>query len=93
MLCTLRTSTLSQRQFPQGAPSTTSQRTLRARHDTQARAARLFVTLCGGSAPSLGAARFLDLSSDRPSAVDALSGSGDADSDGEPAFAAESSAA
>lgn len=38
-------STSSQRQFPQGAPSTTSQRTLRALQDTQARAARRFVTL------------------------------------------------
>lgn len=38
-------STSSQRQLPQGAPSTTSQRTLRALHDTQARAARRFVTL------------------------------------------------
>lgn len=38
-------STSSHRQLPQGAPSTTSQRTLRARHDTQARAARRFVTL------------------------------------------------
>jgi hypothetical protein len=90
----LRTSTLSQRQFPQGAPSTTSHLTLRARHDTQARAARRFVTLCGGSVPSSGAARFFDLSPDRPSAVEALSvGSGDGEIDGEPAFAAESSAA
>lgn len=47
----MHTSTLSQRQFPQGAPSTTSQRTLRARHDTQARAARRLVTLCGGASP------------------------------------------
>jgi hypothetical protein len=38
-------STSSHRQLPQGAPSTTSQRTLRARHDTQARAARRLVTL------------------------------------------------
>lgn len=38
-------STSSHLQLPQGAPSTTSQRTLRARHDTQARAARRFVTL------------------------------------------------
>lgn len=42
-----RTSTLSQRQLPQGAPSTTSQRTLRARHETQALAALRFVTLAG----------------------------------------------
>lgn len=37
--------TLSQRQFPQGAPSTTSHRTFLARHDTHARAARRFVIL------------------------------------------------
>lgn len=37
------TSTLSQRQFPHGLCSTTSHRTLRARHDTQARAARRLV--------------------------------------------------
>ncbi len=58
------TSTLSHRQFPQGAPSTTSQRTLRARHETQARAARRLVTFCGASellSPP-GAALFLDLS-------------------------------
>jgi hypothetical protein len=42
--CTMH-STSSHRQLPQGAPSTTSQRTLRARHDTQARAARRLVTL------------------------------------------------
>lgn len=36
-------STLSHRQFPQGAPSTTSQRTFRALQETQARAARLLV--------------------------------------------------
>lgn len=46
-----RTSTLSHRQFPHGAPSTTSQRTLRARQDTHARAARRLVTLCGGASP------------------------------------------
>jgi hypothetical protein len=40
------TSTLSHRQLPQGAPSTTSQRTLRARHETQARAARRLVIFC-----------------------------------------------
>lgn len=38
-------STLSHRQLLHGIPSTTSQRTLRARHDAQARAARRFVTL------------------------------------------------
>lgn len=54
------TSTLSQRQLPHGAPSTTSQRTLRARHDTQARAALRFVAFCGTleSSPP-GAIRFL----------------------------------
>jgi hypothetical protein len=36
-------STLSHLQLPQGAPSTTSHRTLRALQDTQALAARLFV--------------------------------------------------
>jgi hypothetical protein len=36
-------STLSHLQFPQGLCSTTSQRTLRARHDTQALAARRLV--------------------------------------------------
>lgn len=41
--CTMH-STLSHRQLPQGAPSTTSQRTFRALQDTQARAARLLVT-------------------------------------------------
>jgi len=35
---------LSHLQLPQGAPSTTSQRTLRALQETQARAARLLVT-------------------------------------------------
>ena len=55
------TSTLSHRQFPQGAPSTTSQRTLRARHETQARAARRFVIFCCAAAAS--ADRLLDLSS------------------------------
>jgi hypothetical protein len=53
-------STLSHLQFPQGAPSTTSQRTLRALQDTQARAARLLVAL-GASAPSIAEADlFLD---------------------------------
>lgn len=51
-----RTSTLSQRQFPQGAPSTTSQRTLRARHETHARAALRFVTL---TTPPSAELRFL----------------------------------
>jgi hypothetical protein len=41
------TSTLSQRQLPHGAPSTTSHRTFRARHETQARAALRLVTFCG----------------------------------------------
>lgn len=41
--------TLSQRQFPHGAPSTTSHRTLRALQLTQARAARRFVILVAGS--------------------------------------------
>ena len=54
-----RTSTLSQRQFPQGAPSTTSHRTLRARHDTQARAARRFVIFSGCSESPDGEERFL----------------------------------
>lgn len=90
----LRTSTLSQRQFPQGAPSTTSHRTLRARHDTQARAARRFVTLCGGSEPSSVDARFFDLSLGRPLVEEAWSaGSGEGDTDGEVAFTAESSRA
>lgn len=53
------TSTLSQRQFPQGAPSTTSQRTFRARQDTQARAARRLVTFVGCSESPDGEARFL----------------------------------
>lgn len=42
--CTMH-STLSQRQFPQGAPSTTSQRTLRALQETHALAARRLVAL------------------------------------------------
>ncbi|KAK1655270.1 hypothetical protein BDP81DRAFT_1625 [Colletotrichum phormii] len=48
-------STLSHLQLPQGAPSTTSQRTLRARQLTQARAALRFVILVGG-APSFRSA-------------------------------------
>jgi len=52
-------STLSQRQFPQGAPSTTSQRTFRARQETQARAARRLVILAGWSESADGDARFL----------------------------------
>jgi hypothetical protein len=53
-------STLSHLQLPQGAPSTTSQRTLRARQLTQARAARLLVTLAGGAVESASdAVRFL----------------------------------
>src|SRR5690554_1036681 len=54
-------STLSHLQFPQGAPSTTSHRTFLARHETQARAARLLVTFGGppgGSASTL--ARFFE---------------------------------
>jgi hypothetical protein len=54
-----RTSTLSQRQFPQGAPSTTSHRTFRARQDTQARAARRFVIFSGCSESPEGEALFL----------------------------------
>lgn len=41
-----QTSTLSHLQLPQGLCSTTSQRTLRARHDTQALAARRLVFFC-----------------------------------------------
>lgn len=52
-------STLSHRQLPQGAPSTTSQRTLRARHDTQALAARLLVILAGVEDSELTDKRFL----------------------------------
>lgn len=58
----IRTSTLSQRQFPQGAPSTTSQRTLRARQETQARAARRLVTFVGCSESPDGEDLFLDFS-------------------------------
>lgn len=67
-------STLSHLQLPQGAPSTTSQRTLRALQLTHARAALRFVILAGG-APSLRSAvdeeRFLPCScSDDVSALD-----------------------
>lgn len=50
-------STLSHLQFPQGAPSTTSHRTFRARHETQALAARLFVIFPGAD-ESVAPARF-----------------------------------
>uniref|UniRef100_A0A0D2YKG3 Uncharacterized protein n=1 Tax=Fusarium oxysporum (strain Fo5176) TaxID=660025 RepID=A0A0D2YKG3_FUSOF len=53
------TSTLSQRQFPQGVPSITSHRTFRARQATQARAARRLVAFCGCSELLEGEARFL----------------------------------
>lgn len=53
-------STLSHLQLPQGAPSTTSQRTLRARQDTQARAARRFVTLVEPLGSDCEAERFLE---------------------------------
>jgi hypothetical protein len=56
-------STLSHRQLPHGAPSTTSQRTLRARHETQARAARLLVTLGGPLGSDSDAVRFFDVES------------------------------
>lgn len=45
--CTMH-STLSHLQLPQGAPSTTSHRTLRALQDTQALAARLLVIFAFG---------------------------------------------
>lgn len=45
-----RTSTLSHLQFPQGLCSTTSHLTLRARHDTQALAARRLVFFCASAA-------------------------------------------
>ena len=51
-------STLSHLQFPQGAPSTTSHRTFRARHETQALAARLLVTLVGADESVVLPARF-----------------------------------
>lgn len=56
------TSTLSKRQLVHGDSSTTLQRTLRARHDTHARAARRFVTFCGApSVVALESERFLVL--------------------------------
>lgn len=61
--CTIH-STLSHLQFPHGAPSTTSHRTLRARHDTQALAARLLVTLAGPEASGLEEARFFGFGGD-----------------------------
>lgn len=57
----MRTSTLSQRQFPQGAPSTTSHRTFRARQETHARAARRLVILAGWSDSADGDALFFML--------------------------------
>lgn len=53
-------STPSQRQLPQGAPSTTSHLTFRARQETQARAARLFVDLPEPLGSTVVADRFLD---------------------------------
>jgi hypothetical protein len=53
------TSTLSQRQFPQGVPSITSHRTFRARQATQARAARRLVAFWGCSDMLEGETRFL----------------------------------
>jgi hypothetical protein len=67
-------STSSHLQLPQGAPSTTSQRTLRARHDTQARAARRFVTLPSATTEP----RFFG-DDDEASAVDEGAGGGDMD--------------
>lgn len=64
-------STSSQRQFPQGAPSTTSHRTLRARQDTQARAARRLVAL---PSPATEARFFED---DVGSVAEAGAGGGD----------------
>ena len=52
--------TLSHLQLPQGAPSTTSHRTLRARHETQARAARRFVTFAAPLGSVAVAGRFLE---------------------------------
>lgn len=67
--CTMH-STLSHRQLPHGAPSTTSQRTLRARHETQARAARRLVILGAPLGSDSDAVRFLPVellfSSDLP---------------------------
>ena len=51
-------STLSHLQFPQGAPSTTSHRTLRALQETQARAARRLVTLAAPFASVVEPDRF-----------------------------------
>ena len=64
-------STSSHLQLPHGAPSTTSQRTLRARHDTQARAARRFVILPSAAID----ARFLG--DDDVSPTDGGAGGGD----------------
>ena len=61
-------STLSHLQLPHGAPSTTSQRTLRARHETQARAARRLVILGGPLGSDCEALRFLPVVGDRPAA-------------------------
>ena len=55
--CTIH-STLSHLQFPQGAPSTTSHRTFRARHETQALAARLLVTFGGAEGSAAVLPRF-----------------------------------
>lgn len=52
-------STPSHRQLPQGAPSTTSHLTFRARQDTQARAARLLVILTAPLGSVVVADRFL----------------------------------
>jgi len=65
-------STSSHLQLPQGAPSTTSQRTLRARHDTHALAARRFVTL---PSEATDARFFGDV--DAVSVVDGGAGGGD----------------
>ena len=51
-------STLSHLQFPQGAPSTTSHRTLRALQETHARAARLLVILPAAFASVVESDRF-----------------------------------
>lgn len=53
-------STLSQRQFPHGYCSTTSQRTLRALQEAQARAARRLVTLLFPPASDFESARLFD---------------------------------
>ena len=52
-------STLSHLQLLHGTPSTTSQRTLRARHEAQARAARRFVTLPSAATDDVDGVRFL----------------------------------